>query len=69
MKLSLKKGDSNLVSLDRKDSSKSYTKENTVFCCAEINIIKNDLSENKFKEICNKVYSNPKLKVLYEQKK
>ena len=43
------------VSIDRKDSSKGYTKDNIVLCCAVFNRMKLNYSINKFIELCNMV--------------
>lgn len=37
------------ISIDRLDSSKSYTKDNVVLCCAIVNIMKNQLRIEEFK--------------------
>lgn len=36
------------VSIERKDSSKGYTKENIVLCISAINTMKNDLTTEEF---------------------
>lgn len=38
----------NTISLDRLDSSKGYTKNNVVFCCSWVNVMKSDLSYEQF---------------------
>lgn len=43
------------VSIDRIDSSKGYTPENTVLCCQSINYMKNDYPLEKFIEFLNSV--------------
>ena len=48
----------NTISLDRIDSSKGYTKDNIVFCCSDINFMKNDLNYNEFIENCKLVTAN-----------
>jgi len=42
--------------LDRIDSTKQYTKENTVSCCKRCNHAKNDMSVSEFKNHINKIY-------------
>ena len=44
-KLVLRQGDRNNLTLDRKDSTKGYTKENTVVCAWWVNQMKNELFE------------------------
>ncbi|MAF43675.1 MAG: hypothetical protein CMI54_05850 [Parcubacteria group bacterium] len=41
------------ASLDRKDSSKGYVKDNIHFICLALNYAKKDWSENKFKKFLN----------------
>lgn len=53
--LTLEIGFPNTVSLDRIDSSLPYIKENVVFCCSIINMMKHDLNKNIFTEYCKKV--------------
>lgn len=43
------------ASLDRIDSSKSYTSDNIQWVIKEINIMKMNLEENKFLDLCTKV--------------
>lgn len=42
------KGNPYLISLDRKDSSQNYTKDNIVLCCQMINLMKKDWPEDVF---------------------
>lgn len=56
-KLVLKPNDINTISVDRVDSSKGYIKDNIVLCGYKINNMKNDLSMDKFIELCNIVSS------------
>ena len=48
------------ASLDRKDSLKGYTEDNVQWVERRINIIKNDLSQEDFIELCKKItnYAN-----------
>lgn len=48
----------NTISLDRIDSSKGYIKENIVFCCADINYMKNNLTKERFVNLCKLVATN-----------
>jgi len=43
------------ISLDRLDNSKGYTKENIVFCCGFINIMKQQLTYNQFILACKMI--------------
>lgn len=47
-----------LASLDRKDSNKSYTKENCQWLLREVNIMKMDLEQQKFLQICKTITQN-----------
>lgn len=47
--------------LDRIDSSKGYTLENTVTCCKTCNFAKNDLTQQEFYNWIQKVYREFKL--------
>src|SRR5579872_4296674 len=53
--LSLDFNQENTISLDRVDSSKGYTKDNVVFCCADINRMKQEFSIDKFLNLCQSV--------------
>ena len=44
--------------IDRLDSSKGYTYENTVSCCAKCNLMKMTLHSNEFKEHIIKIYTH-----------
>lgn len=41
------------LSMDRLDPSKSYTKDNVVFCCSQINYMKQDLLPEEFIQLCS----------------
>ena len=43
------------ISPDRIDSDKGYTKDNIQFVCVEINIAKNEHTNNEFIEMCRRV--------------
>lgn len=43
------------VSLERKDPSRGYSKNNSVLCCLGINRMKYDMDEEQFKTMCMKV--------------
>lgn len=45
------------LSLDRKDSTKGYTKDNVVWCCWQANNIKQDLNEDDFKTWITDIYN------------
>ena len=45
------------VKLDRVDNSKGYTNENTVGCCRQCNVAKNNYSLEEFKNWIEKVHS------------
>jgi hypothetical protein len=46
------------ISLDRLDNTKGYTKDNVVFCCGFINLMKRDLTYNQFILICKMISQN-----------
>lgn len=48
----------NLASLDRIDSNKPYTKENCQWLLREVNIMKMDLEEKRFLQICQMIVDN-----------
>jgi hypothetical protein len=52
----------NKPSLDRIDSSKGYTKDNIQFVLKDINVMKSNLEESKFVELCNLVAITRKAK-------
>ena len=52
----------NKPSLDRIDSYKGYTKDNIQFVLKEINVMKSNLEESKFIELCNLVAKPKKRK-------
>jgi hypothetical protein len=52
----------NTLSLDRIDSNKGYTKNNVVFCCAKINIMKSDMDVDEFIDLCKKISAFQKKK-------
>ncbi len=49
------------ISVDRIDSKKHYTKDNIQLVCAIVNIIKYNLSQDKFIEICKQISKNNNL--------
>jgi len=55
LEMTFESGKPNLVSLDRTDSSRGYTKDNVVLCCAAINRMKLDLSIADFRRWCQLV--------------
>jgi hypothetical protein len=46
------------IRLDRVDNSKGYTNSNTVGCCRQCNVAKNNYSLEEFREWVDKVYNN-----------
>jgi len=46
------------ISVDRIDSSKPYTKDNIQLICARVNIMKSNIPQNKFLEICKLIVKN-----------
>ncbi len=52
----------NTISLERIDNTKGYIKGNTVFCCSDINYMKNDLSKDEFIRLCGEVWNNREIK-------
>ena len=50
------------LSVDRIDSKKSYTKDNIQLVCGIVNIMKWDLKQDDFIDICHKIVENEKLK-------
>ncbi len=50
----------NTISLDRLDSTKGYTKDNVVYCCVFINLMKHELSYDKLIETCNTILTKHK---------
>lgn len=53
VKLTLDSRQTNTVSLDRVDSSKGYSIDNLVLCCAFVNIMKRDMSKEQFIKTCH----------------
>ena len=47
------------LSIDRIDSSKGYTKDNAVFCCSVVNLMKSDIPLFEFKHWCRLVADSP----------
>lgn len=45
-------------SIDRTDSNKGYTIENTKLVLSDVNFMKQELSENQFFELIEKIYKN-----------
>jgi hypothetical protein len=58
IELNLKMNDRHLISLDRLDSNKGYTKDNVVFCCGFINRMKSDLSVEQFISTCEAILNH-----------
>lgn len=58
--LTLEPNKRNTFSFDRVDSSKGYTKTNTVPCCEVINTMKTDLPLDQFLLICKKIVEHAK---------
>lgn len=58
--LSKTKLDKNIISLDRIDSSKGYTKDNVQWVDKKINCMKNDLTQQDFINWCRLIYNNRK---------
>lgn len=46
------------ISVDRIDSTKPYTKYNIQLICAHVNIMKSDMSQSKFLDICKIIAKN-----------
>jgi hypothetical protein len=57
----------NSLSIDRIDSDKGYTKDNVILVTAIVNTMKNDLSENEFLKIINKICETTHLKKIPEK--
>ena len=53
--MTLEKHKPNTVSVDRRDSTKGYTKRNTTLCCVIVNRMKTDLSLQDFREWCRAI--------------
>lgn len=59
--ITFKRYDDAIFSLDRVDSSKGYTKDNTVICCWAINKMKQDLTLKDFYNFCELVIKFKKI--------
>lgn len=59
--LGLFKNKYDLLSIDRIDSNKGYTKDNIVLCLYIINVMKNQLTTEEFLKYCNLVVNNYKI--------
>ena len=46
------------VSIDKINPAKGYTKDNTILCCASVNIMKNDLSVDEFVAMTKSIYEH-----------
>lgn len=46
------------ITIDRLDSDKPYVKDNVVFCCYIVNIMKNKYSVSNFSNYIEKIYRN-----------
>jgi hypothetical protein len=58
IELSMEPNLPNTISLERIDSSKPYENGNVVFCCSDINRMKQEFSIEYFVETCRKVWKN-----------
>jgi len=56
--MSLSTHNENSISIDRIDSTQGYTKNNVVLCCNRVNLIKNDMTIENFKNIIIDLYNN-----------
>lgn len=64
----------NVMSLDRLDSEKGYTRDNVVWCCNALNMLKSNNTEEEFLDLVNSMrdYNTPinvKLKLIDENSK
>jgi hypothetical protein len=57
-KMTMEVGDPNKVSIDRLDSSKGYTRENTALCTKRINLMKRDMSVRDFMDIIQQLHDH-----------
>lgn len=48
--------DPNKMSIDRRNSTLGYSKENIVICCSHVNIMKRTYSEQEFVELCKTIH-------------
>lgn len=53
--MTLERGLYNTVSVDRVDSNKGYIESNIVLCCQKINVVKNNLNDVDFINLCIKI--------------
>lgn len=51
-----------LISIDRIDSNKGYTVDNTVLCCYAVNLMKSDLSVDEMLWWCKAVLAQNPIK-------
>jgi hypothetical protein len=54
-----------VMSIDRIDSSKGYTRDNVVLCCAIVNYIKNSMTTEEMVDWCTAISENMKEKYLH----
>jgi len=56
-----KRKEEQTASLDRVDSKKGYELGNIVWCHKDVNRMKSNLTESRFRELCNKIVNLPKV--------
>lgn len=56
--LTLEANKSNTLSFDRVDSSRGYTKDNTVLCCWRVNQMKNNMAVGEMLEFAEKIVAH-----------
>lgn len=57
----------NTISLDRLDSSKGYTKDNVVYCCVFVNLMKHELSYDQLIDTCKSILDRHKERQIKQQ--
>jgi hypothetical protein len=58
MEMTTTVNDPNKVSIDRLDSTKGYTRENTVLCTKRVNLMKREMSVAEFRGIIRKLHEH-----------